>query len=101
MDGLARDNAPEVKAADFGSHTEVMLPKSWVQNQVHAFKLATLALKDAAIADVRAAHYARMVGRSLTDDPKATPDTLCREIPKTVPSGRSLLTFEGCSKGKD
>ena len=29
-------------------------------------------------------------------DPKAKPNDLCRVIPKTVPSGRALLTFQGC-----
>ncbi|MFZ2649014.1 MAG: cytochrome c peroxidase [Burkholderiaceae bacterium] len=29
-------------------------------------------------------------------DPQARPDSLCREIPKAVPSGRPLLNFEGC-----
>lgn len=29
-------------------------------------------------------------------DPRARPDSLCRHIPKTVPSGRPLLLFEGC-----
>lgn len=34
-------------------------------------------------------------------DPKARPDSLCREIPKAVPSGRPLLTFEGCGRARD
>jgi cytochrome c peroxidase len=34
-------------------------------------------------------------------DPKARPGNLCREIPKAVPSGRPLLTFEGCGKERD
>lgn len=29
-------------------------------------------------------------------DPKARPESLCREIPKSVPSGRALPTFQGC-----
>jgi len=29
-------------------------------------------------------------------DPKARPDDLCRVIPKAVPSGRAMLTFQGC-----
>ena len=29
-------------------------------------------------------------------DPKATPKSLCRLIPKSVPSGRPILFFEGC-----
>ena len=29
-------------------------------------------------------------------DPKARPSNLCRAIPKAVPSGRALLTFQGC-----
>lgn len=31
-------------------------------------------------------------------DPKARPDNLCGLIPNAVPSGRALLTFEGCEK---
>ncbi len=34
-------------------------------------------------------------------DPKARPGNLCREIPKAVPSGRPLLTFEGCRRERD
>jgi cytochrome c peroxidase len=29
-------------------------------------------------------------------DPRAMPDRLCRQIPKTVPSGLKVLTFQGC-----
>jgi len=29
-------------------------------------------------------------------DPKARPENLCRVIPRAVPSGRALLTFQGC-----
>lgn len=31
-------------------------------------------------------------------DPKAKPENLCRTIPKSVPSGRSNLIFEGCER---
>lgn len=80
IDGLAKDQRPEATREDFDSHTEVMVPKSWVANQVMALKLATQALREAAIADVRASYYARMLGKSLSDtggdddgaDPEAT-----------------------------
>lgn len=67
LDGLAKDAAAAAKPEDFGSHTELMLPANWIANQVAALKLATTALREAAIADVRAAYYAGMLGRSLAD----------------------------------
>jgi cytochrome c peroxidase len=32
-------------------------------------------------------------------DPKARPEALCALIPKSLPSGRALLNFEGCRSG--
>lgn len=82
IDGLAKDVRDQATASDFRPHNELMLPESWVSNQVLAFKMATQALRGAAIADVRATYYARRLGRRLGEpeagdindgsDPEAT-----------------------------
>jgi hypothetical protein len=74
LSDLAKERAPEASAADF-VHAEVMLPRTWLADQVHAFGIATKALREASIAGVRAAHYAARLGRSITDDPNAAPQT--------------------------
>ena len=71
IDGLAKDFRAETTATEFRSATELMLPANWIGNQVTAFRLATKALREAAIADVRAAYYAGMLGKSLLDSSNA------------------------------
>jgi cytochrome c peroxidase len=42
----------------------------------------------------------RFVGVSLLDE-RTEPRTLCKLIPKTVPSGRPVLKFQGCGRDDD
>ncbi len=92
LDSLREEYEREAKPEDvqFGGH-ELILPKDWITNQVTAFNLAVKAMREAALAEVRADYYAGPLGRSILEWDRSNGQTAEATAAKKINEGyRSL-----------
>lgn len=67
-DGLSKDERQEDAGPDVsGVENELALPKSFVENLVISFDLAVKTMHEAVAAEMKASHYARRLGKTISE----------------------------------
>ncbi|HHV49172.1 MAG TPA: DUF4942 domain-containing protein [Rhodocyclaceae bacterium] len=66
--GLSQDSRHESQGPDTsGVEQELALPNSFVENLVANFEIAVKVMREAVVAETKAAHYARRLGKTLSE----------------------------------